>query len=391
MRLVWLTVLSSALVFSLAASAKAQLMPRRNTTRPCPTHKLPLANYEVNLRSSSVVLLSNRFVYFDDPLEVLNRQLNVDLKQTTRITSITTEKEIFNGPSKSLNGQTGITTDIAAGISAIGDARLAAQEQLLKSDKTPADISAAISVINDARLLTQERLLKSGRTATDISAVISAMDFARLLEQERLLASVNSPASKNAFEAARSLALDKLVGSGTTPAMDAIQLRSQERLLNPGKTTDKITKKTQIFNNTPAIHSATMQRDKKLFQWREDKMQIDHCEISNMAFQISRNGDWVLNLRADQNRVDPNRQFNPTLHIRRNKFGVVLRCYGNLFTAPVATGIRTGKPVMAEIEVEKFWVQNGRPKFLVTSNNEPLIVQHFDSIDRVEIEFFYFK
>ena len=110
-----------------------------------------------------------------------------------------------------------------------------------------------------------------------------------------------------------------------------------------------------------------------------------------MAVQLFRDGNWALNLRADQNRYAAGNRHNPTLHIKRNRFGIILRCFGNLSNAPSEIGLITGKPVLAEIKVEEFWVQNGKPEFLLTGGIEKAIEQRFDSIDRVEIEFFYYQ
>jgi hypothetical protein len=110
--------------------------------------------------------------------------------------------------------------------------------------------------------------------------------------------------------------------------------------------------------------------------------------------QLYRNGEWVLSLRADQNpgsAGSADNAFSPTRHIKRNRFAVRLRCYGRFTTAPTADALQNGKPVLLEITPEEFWVQNGEPRFLRLAGNDELIIRHFDDVDRVELEFFYYQ
>ena len=132
---------------------------------------------------------------------------------------------------------------------------------------------------------------------------------------------------------------------------------------------------------------------RKLFQWSQREFAIDHCQISDVAFRIDRNGNWNINLRADQNRRadDPALQrYNPTLHIKRNRFAVRIRCLGGISSSVEAT-VKTGKPVFCEIEVPEFWVENGQPKFMDKGGFDRQLYENYEFIDHVELEFFYYK
>lgn len=159
--------------------------------------------------------------------------------------------------------------------------------------------------------------------------------------------------------------------------------------LTPGTTTEKTTLITQEYP-IDSNSLATIERKRKLFQWRQRTFQIDQCSVSNVALQLDRDGNWIVNLRADQNRVptiDP-KPYNPTLHIKRNEFAVVFRCYGDMAAATTEISMATGKPVVAVIKVKKFWVENGEPKLLVDCGRNGWVKEHFDLIDRVEMEYF---
>jgi len=145
---------------------------------------------------------------------------------------------------------------------------------------------------------------------------------------------------------------------------------------------------------TEAEIRAALRTDGILFQWDAPTLIIDHCSISQPALQLYRNGDWVLSLRADQNPRSDNvgeTTYRATEHIKRNRFAVRLRCYGRFTTEPTEDAVQNGKPVLVEITPAEFWVQNGEPRFLRADGNDDLIIRHFDDIDRVELEFFYYK
>jgi len=141
----------------------------------------------------------------------------------------------------------------------------------------------------------------------------------------------------------------------------------------------------------PAKSDQIADPDTKLFQWNRANLVIDYCSISMPALRISRNGDWTLSLRADQNPKSETNEYNPTLHIKRNKFVIKLRCYGSYETLPSETSSKVGRPILAELPVKEFWVENGQPKYVRMTGSSKNASQNFDLIDRVEIEFFYVK
>jgi hypothetical protein len=132
----------------------------------------------------------------------------------------------------------------------------------------------------------------------------------------------------------------------------------------------------------------------ELYQLDRSRLQIDHCEISEVALQLYSDGRWILSLRADQNRRpgegEP-REFNPQLHIKRNQFVVRLRCLGAFRGEPTEEAMAVGRPVLADLQPLPFWVENGRPYYLRAGDCDGWVAEHFAEIDRVEIEFYYFR
>lgn len=155
---------------------------------------------------------------------------------------------------------------------------------------------------------------------------------------------------------------------------------------------------TMLRMDQPAkAHRGLAGKQIRLYQLDRPGLQIDHCAISRVALQLHDDGIWVLSLRADQNRQDepaaappPGEQRKATAHIKRNQFVVKLRCYGRYEVKEAEPEASTGKPVLVQIEPERFWVQRGEPRHFVGSGKQEDLTRYFDLIDRVEIEFFYY-
>lgn len=130
----------------------------------------------------------------------------------------------------------------------------------------------------------------------------------------------------------------------------------------------------------------------ELYQLDQARLQIDQCEISEVALQLHDDGRWILSLRADQNRRPDEAEaadYNPRLHVKRNQFTVRLRCLGAFQNAPAEGALAAGKPVLTALDPEPFWVENGHPRHVRAAGHCGLVQEHFADIDRVEIEFFY--
>ncbi|MBI3467735.1 MAG: hypothetical protein HY000_32405 [Planctomycetes bacterium] len=137
----------------------------------------------------------------------------------------------------------------------------------------------------------------------------------------------------------------------------------------------------------------------KLFQFREAALRSDHCSISHIAVRLQENGYWWISLRADQNprEVPPVEIATPTMtleepkqfteHLLRNQFFVRVHCIGG--HGPGTERGLLGTPVMVQLEPAPFWVQRGMPYPLIGTGFHPAVVEFYDLIDRVEVEFFY--
>ena len=121
-----------------------------------------------------------------------------------------------------------------------------------------------------------------------------------------------------------------------------------------------------------------------------------HCSISQVAFTIDEDGNWIFNCQADQNpwfSREPSRLPPPeirdelkveTNHLLRNEFSIRVRCLGN---APVGENLKiTGRPVLAEIRLDPFWVQRGVPFPVRKEGQHNGLKTYHPAIDRVEIE-----
>jgi len=156
---------------------------------------------------------------------------------------------------------------------------------------------------------------------------------------------------------------------------------------------------TPALNVTPPADSATgVHTAFRLYQFNVAKLRLDHCSISEMALQIHPDGHWRLNLRADQNPrqlqpldVVPNvttaqPATNYTADLNRNLFYVRVQCYAAEGGGP---GSPLGKPVIAMLAPEPFWVQRGEPRLWIAKGWDGDVQQFLSLIDRVGIEFYY--
>lgn len=157
---------------------------------------------------------------------------------------------------------------------------------------------------------------------------------------------------------------------------------------------DGVTQKTFRDSFTAVVPAPQPKRQTviDLYQLDQAGLQINHCEVSQVAIQLYDDGQWVLSLRADQNRrpeEDELAEYNPRLHVKRNKFVIRMRCLGAFQHPPMEGVPTTGKPVVVDLNPCSFWVENGQPRYVRHHGFDPLVHEHFDDVDRVEIEFFY--
>lgn len=152
----------------------------------------------------------------------------------------------------------------------------------------------------------------------------------------------------------------------------------------------------RVFSETLTTQSPPLEPRRQtiieLYQLDRPRLTVDQCEISQVALQLHDDGQWVLSLRADQNRRPEDAAtapYNPRLHIKRNQFTVRLRCLGAFQNQPALAALAAGKPILVDLDPEPFWVENGQPRYVRTCGRSPLIANYFADIDRVEIEFFY--
>jgi hypothetical protein len=166
----------------------------------------------------------------------------------------------------------------------------------------------------------------------------------------------------------------------------------------------------------------------KVFQFAQNSLQLDHCSISRPSLIIEENGFWRFTCQAVQNplvqsstalttvlpsttqtpvmptfgqpvlptapiRGLPAVEMRDTAFLKRNLFVIRIRGLGD-FKDPIPVTPAApllGKPVLVELPVIEFWVQNGVPYPLVKKAVAPDLDVHrfFDMVDRAEVEFSY--
>ena len=137
----------------------------------------------------------------------------------------------------------------------------------------------------------------------------------------------------------------------------------------------------------------------RTFAMDQKELRVQHCSISEVAFTIRDNGQWIFNCRADQNPwftkqpnalpvlSSPRAPTIETNHLLRNEFFVTVRCYGNF---PLKEAKKsTGKPALAVIGPISFMVQRGVPFVANVSEARLELQQYYPLIDRIEFDFYY--
>jgi hypothetical protein len=180
------------------------------------------------------------------------------------------------------------------------------------------------------------------------------------------------------------------------------QFRTRSRTaLGLSQTAQMVEIKSPNTDAEPAL--ARTEKRIRVYQMETPKLQIDHCSVSGIALQLHANGDWVLNLRADQNPAAPVsavaaaevaptialREGAQALHIRRNLFSVRIRGYAMYPVAESQPGDTTGKPEVFALPMQEFWVQSGSPLSVRRTGRCDDVSAYHDIVDRVEVEFCY--
>lgn len=158
-----------------------------------------------------------------------------------------------------------------------------------------------------------------------------------------------------------------------------------------------LTPSRDVNNRVGPAHADRLQAKVKSFQFVKDPtLQIDHCSLADMSVLLDETGKWTVSLRANQNPLNPVNPLDVTTlepkrlftdHLQRNKFHITVNCYAQY--GSVAGERLLGQPLVIPLTVKPFWVQRQQPYSLFETDYSPEVQRHFDSIDRVEIEFAY--
>ena len=132
----------------------------------------------------------------------------------------------------------------------------------------------------------------------------------------------------------------------------------------------------------------------KLFQWKDPKLAIGHCTVSEMALQMFEDGRWVLSMRADQNPLSAdslNGQHNPTLHIKRNRFSIKVAGFAGQNSSVSGLPTKVGLPSVVQLQQQEFWVERREPRYVRIEGKCAISNAGFQNLDRVQLEFFVHK
>jgi hypothetical protein len=132
----------------------------------------------------------------------------------------------------------------------------------------------------------------------------------------------------------------------------------------------------------------------RYYQLGEPRLQLEFCQVTRVAVTLRDSGEWIVSLRGEQNQSVPTlpNSVQPKSNIDfalRNKFRIRVLCYGNFPVTEKLLDKSTGKPVLAQLEAEPFWVQRGVPRDVRMQYWSNDVKSYFDRIDRVLVVFSY--
>jgi hypothetical protein len=160
-----------------------------------------------------------------------------------------------------------------------------------------------------------------------------------------------------------------------------------------------LTEQLSVPSNTIPPGAPVVVSRARYFQLQKSQLKVDHCSLSRVAVAVFYDGTFTVAFQADQNRresndpADANKQrpdvVRQTSHLKRNEFHVRLRFHAEMKLSENTKGVTNGKPVIFEVPLDPFWVQRGQPYPFFQKSHCRDLMEHFDRIDRVEVEFYY--
>lgn len=130
--------------------------------------------------------------------------------------------------------------------------------------------------------------------------------------------------------------------------------------------------------------------DLKRFPLREAALTSDHCQISSVSTVIRRDGTWTMGFRAVQDPELVLREERPKfVRFSQNHFYVTLRVYAGYRLAADSNQPSLARPVVTQFPAKAFWMRRGEIRQELASGTDLQLKQHFDRIDRVEVDLQY--
>ena len=165
-----------------------------------------------------------------------------------------------------------------------------------------------------------------------------------------------------------------------------------ERLSNPvtAVTYSAASVATQESNTFGLYVSKYQEKDIKSFPLKQSALTSDHCQISDVAVTVRRDGTWTLSCRATQNPNLVDDQQRPRfVRFSKNMFAITLRAYTDYEVAIDLQPTELANPAIESIPVHPFWLKRSQERRILLHDRSAVLAKHFDLLDRFEVDLQY--
>lgn len=129
--------------------------------------------------------------------------------------------------------------------------------------------------------------------------------------------------------------------------------------------------------------------DYRTFSFTSSELRNDHCRLSNLSFVMSRDGQWVLSFRAEQNPDLVEDVDRPqSLRFVQNRLVVTVRCMSEDFR-DAADSNAVAAPVLVSIPLKGFWLKQRETKHITLSGSNQSLRHNFHLIKKIAVDLQY--
>lgn len=128
----------------------------------------------------------------------------------------------------------------------------------------------------------------------------------------------------------------------------------------------------------------------RTFPLREKALTIDHCRISRVVVTIAENGEWSIDMVAEQNPQLLTNEKQPRIQLyQQNKFHITVRPLLGSQVVSSNSLDDVAAPTVSSLQVTPFWLEKGQTKNVHFSDYDPQLAARFDSIRQVAVDLQY--